>query len=112
MTETTTISRQPNTWVVVTGAASGIGYGVARRCVSDGYGVIAVDRGQGGLDALAAEAGQGVVALHVDLTNPDLEDIIVGCVRDLGLRDGAGAAGPRLHGLVNVAGVSDVILHD
>ena len=53
--------------VLVTGAASGIGRAIARRFVSDGAEVIAVDRDGDALAALAAEIG--VTPLVIDLSD-------------------------------------------
>jgi 2-hydroxycyclohexanecarboxyl-CoA dehydrogenase len=57
---------------VVTGGASGIGLGVARRFVADGYHVAVLDRDGAGAEAAATElAGSGgkVVAVQVDVAD-------------------------------------------
>jgi 3-hydroxybutyrate dehydrogenase len=53
---------------LVTGAASGIGSALARRLVADGAHVLAVDRDEAGLAALAAEVA-GVEAVPCDLAD-------------------------------------------
>lgn len=88
-------------WVVVTGAASGIGRAVATRCVADGWRVLAVDRDGPGLEALAAELGAPCRPAVADLRAADLEPRVLDA---LGLD--AGGADPVVHGLANVAGVS------
>jgi NAD(P)-dependent dehydrogenase (short-subunit alcohol dehydrogenase family) len=57
---------------VVTGGASGIGLGVARRFVADGHKVAVIDRNPATLKAAADEltaAGGEVLALEVDVTD-------------------------------------------
>ncbi len=57
---------------VVTGGASGIGLGVARGFVADGYDVAILDLDRAGLDAAADElraAGGTVAAVEVDVTD-------------------------------------------
>src|SRR5262249_3054714 len=53
---------------VVTGAASGIGEGIARRLARDGLGVVGVDRDEAGLARVAAD---GVTPLVADLARPE-----------------------------------------
>ena len=53
--------------VLVTGAASGIGFEVARLFVEAGARVLAADAAHGGLDALVAKLGDAVVPHIVDL---------------------------------------------
>lgn len=82
--------------VIVTGAASGIGRATASRVVREGGRVVAVDLAAERLDELTAEFGeQHVVTVPADITNAeDVERIIA-------------AAGSRIDGLANVAGVTD-----
>jgi NAD(P)-dependent dehydrogenase (short-subunit alcohol dehydrogenase family) len=57
---------------VVTGGASGIGLGVGRRFVADGYRVALLDRNGPAADAAAKELGAGgadVIALEVDVAD-------------------------------------------
>jgi NAD(P)-dependent dehydrogenase (short-subunit alcohol dehydrogenase family) len=56
---------------VVTGAASGIGLGVARRFVADGHQVALLDRDGAGAEAAAGELGPAgkVVAVEVDVAD-------------------------------------------
>ena len=54
---------------VVTGAAGGIGSATVRRLFAEGANVVAVDRDGAGIDALAAELGEGVLAVQADVTS-------------------------------------------
>ncbi|MBY0689770.1 SDR family oxidoreductase [Microbacterium marinilacus] len=82
--------------VIVTGAGSGIGRATASRVVREGGRVIAVDVSQERLDEFAAaHAGADVVALTADITDDE------GVARILA------AAGDRIDGLANVAGIMD-----
>jgi NAD(P)-dependent dehydrogenase (short-subunit alcohol dehydrogenase family) len=82
--------------VIVTGAASGIGRATASRIAREGGRVIAVDVSGDRLDGLAASlADAEVVPVAGDITQQsDIERIV-------------GAAGSRIDGLANVAGVND-----
>jgi NAD(P)-dependent dehydrogenase (short-subunit alcohol dehydrogenase family) len=53
---------------VVTGAASGIGAAIARRFVAEGGRVAGGDINEAALDAMAAELGDGFVAVRCDVT--------------------------------------------
>jgi 3-hydroxy acid dehydrogenase/malonic semialdehyde reductase len=57
----------------VTGATAGFGNAIAHRLVRDGWRVIAAGRRQERLDALAAELGDAVLPLRLDVT--DLEAV-------------------------------------
>lgn len=82
--------------VVVTGAASGIGHATASRIAREGGRVIAVDISAEKLEAFAASAPAGsVVAVAGDVTKQEDIDKIVA------------AAGGRIDGLANIAGVND-----
>jgi NAD(P)-dependent dehydrogenase (short-subunit alcohol dehydrogenase family) len=80
--------------VIVTGAGSGIGRAVAARVAAEGGKVVAVDISQERLDAAVAEM-PGAVAVAGDITS---EDAIAKVVA---------AAGGRVDGLANVAGIMD-----
>jgi 3-hydroxybutyrate dehydrogenase len=60
---------------LVTGAASGIGAAMARRLQADGAHVIAVDRDEAGLTALA-DALPGITAIPCDLSDLDAVDAL------------------------------------
>lgn len=80
--------------VIVTGAASGIGRATASRIAREGGRVVAADINAGPLDELAAEL-PGAVTVAGDISQAaDVERIIA-------------AAGERIDGLANIAGVMD-----
>lgn len=82
--------------VIVTGAASGIGRATASRIAREGGRVVAVDISGDRLDELVASLPENEVLTVVgDITKRDDIDRIVG------------AAGSRIYGLANVAGVND-----
>jgi NAD(P)-dependent dehydrogenase (short-subunit alcohol dehydrogenase family) len=56
---------------VVTGAGSGIGAAIARRFVAEGGRVAGGDINDAGLEAMAAELGEGFVGVHCDVTSED-----------------------------------------
>jgi NAD(P)-dependent dehydrogenase (short-subunit alcohol dehydrogenase family) len=69
---------------VVTGAASGIGLGVARQFVADGHRVALLDRDGTGAEAAAAELeaqGGKVIAVEVDVADRASVDAAFGRVR-------------------------------
>ena len=53
---------------VITGAASGIGAGLAREAVARGMQVVLADRDPGGLNAIAQELGSKALAVVTDVT--------------------------------------------
>ena len=57
---------------VVTGAASGIGLGMAQVLIQDGYKVLLTDINGEALDAAVAELGQNAYALQGDIADPAL----------------------------------------
>src|SRR5687768_16692497 len=70
---------------VVTGAASGIGLGVARQFAADGHSVALLDRdGVGAEQAAAALRAEGAsaVGLEVDVADWDAVPIAFGRIRD------------------------------
>ncbi|GAA2872894.1 SDR family NAD(P)-dependent oxidoreductase [Microbacterium arabinogalactanolyticum] len=80
--------------VIVTGAASGIGRATASRIAREGGRVIAADISADKLDALKDEL-PGIVTVAGDLTQQDAIDAVIA------------AAGDRIDGLANVAGIND-----
>jgi NAD(P)-dependent dehydrogenase (short-subunit alcohol dehydrogenase family) len=65
--------------VVVTGAASGIGRAMARRFAAEGArGVIVADLDGEGAERVAAELGDGALAVTCDVTDPDHADPLIG----------------------------------
>ena len=64
---------------LVTGAASGIGKAIVQRMAADGAHVVAVDRDEAGLTALADEVA-GVEAVVCDLSDLDAVDALPAAV--------------------------------
>ncbi|WP_374976885.1 SDR family NAD(P)-dependent oxidoreductase [Microbacterium trichothecenolyticum] len=94
--EKVTAGRFTGQTVIVTGAGSGIGRATASRVAREGGRVIAVDVSQERLDEfVAAHAGADVVALTADITD------------DEGVARIVEAAGDRIDGLANIAGIMD-----
>ncbi|WP_345752614.1 SDR family NAD(P)-dependent oxidoreductase [Microbacterium rhizophilus] len=94
--EKTTDGRFAGKTVIVTGAGSGIGRATASRVAREGGRVIAVDISQERLDEFhAAHSGAEVVTLTADITD------------DAGVAEIVAAAGDRIDGLANVAGIMD-----
>ncbi|WP_430646853.1 SDR family NAD(P)-dependent oxidoreductase [Agromyces sp. GXS1127] len=87
--------------VIVTGAGSGIGRATASRIAREGGTVVAVDVSQERLDALADELssaehdGAEVVTVVADITD------------DAKIAEIIAAAGGRIDGLANIAGIMD-----
>lgn len=82
--------------VIVTGAGSGIGRATASRIAREGGRVIAVDVSQERLDDFASEhAGAEIVTLVADITD------------DAKVAEIVAAAGDRIDGLANIAGIMD-----
>ena len=82
--------------VIVTGAGSGIGRATASRVAREGGRVIAVDVSQERLDEFAGEhTGADIVTLVADITD------------DAKVAEIVAAAGDRIDGLANIAGIMD-----
>ncbi|RZS63608.1 NAD(P)-dependent dehydrogenase (short-subunit alcohol dehydrogenase family) [Agromyces ramosus] len=82
--------------VIVTGAGSGIGRATASRIAREGGRVIAVDVSQERLDEFASEhVGADIVTLVADITD------------DAKVAEIVAAAGERIDGLANIAGIMD-----
>lgn len=82
--------------VIVTGAGSGIGRATASRVAREGGRVVAVDVSRERLDQFVADhPGADVVALTADITD------------DAGVAEIVRAAGDRIDGLANIAGIMD-----
>jgi NAD(P)-dependent dehydrogenase (short-subunit alcohol dehydrogenase family) len=94
--EKVTAGRFTGQTVIVTGAGSGIGRATASRVAREGGRVIAVDVSRDRLDEfVAAHAGADVVALTADITDDEHVAQIIE------------AAGERIDGLANIAGIMD-----
>jgi 3-hydroxybutyrate dehydrogenase len=65
--------------VLVTGAASGIGYALSKGFLKDGATVVAVDRNSEGLEPLAIK---GAIVLKVDISDPAQVEGMVGTAVD------------------------------
>jgi 3-oxoacyl-[acyl-carrier protein] reductase len=87
---------------IVTGAARGIGRGIALAFANEGAAVTIADRDEPGAKAVAAELGGGgarAIAVRVDVTKPDeIERMVARTKEELG----------GLHILVNNAGIDTV----
>ena len=81
---------------VITGAASGIGAGLAKQAVARGMKVVLADRDQAGLEKVAAELGEQAMAVVTDVTSQASLDA---------LADKAYAAFGQVDLLFNNAGV-------
>ncbi len=93
--EQVTAGRFTGKTVIVTGAASGIGRATASRIAREGGRVIAVDITADGLKTLAEDLGDAIVPVTADITS------------DTGIAEIVSAAGDRIDGLANIAGVVD-----
>ncbi|MCA1306857.1 SDR family oxidoreductase [Microbacterium esteraromaticum] len=95
-TERITPARFAGKTVIVTGAASGIGRATAARIAREGGRVIASDIAADKLDALKDELSDAdITVIAGDLTTQPAIDAV------------AAAAGDRIDGLANVAGIND-----
>lgn len=89
--------------VIVTGAAKGIGAGIAEAFVRAGWSVVAVDRDRAPLDALASRIGGTVVTLAGDVADRATNDSAVKTAIDRfgGLDAAVGNAGVTLPKLID-----------
>lgn len=90
-----TLTPQDERTIIVTGAGSGIGHATAVRLAGEGTKVIAVDISRERLRQLAQELGDRVDTIDGDLTDQLTVDRVLA------------AAGTRIDGLANVAGIMD-----
>ncbi|MCS6587594.1 SDR family NAD(P)-dependent oxidoreductase [Curtobacterium flaccumfaciens] len=99
MTDTTTAGRFTGRTIIVTGAGSGIGRATATRIANEGGRVIATDVVGDRLDALRTELeGFAVETVVGDVAARETIDALIA------------AAGDRVDGLANVAGIMDAFL--
>jgi 3-hydroxy acid dehydrogenase / malonic semialdehyde reductase len=61
---------------LITGAAGGMGRAIIKALVADGYRIVAADRDQAGLDALAREYGASLHPMLLDVTDEARVDAI------------------------------------
>jgi NAD(P)-dependent dehydrogenase (short-subunit alcohol dehydrogenase family) len=83
----------------ITGAASGIGRGTARRLLADGWTVVALDLSESGLAALATELTEYAPRLETQVADVRSEASLAAAFADIERRHG------RLNGLVASAGL-------
>lgn len=82
--------------IIVTGAGSGIGRATARRIISEGGRVVAVDVASDRLDDLTTASPNGtVVPVRADITSTEGREAVLAAV------------GGRVDGLANIAGIMD-----
>src|SRR6185503_19702637 len=83
----------------ITGGASGIGQGTAKRLLGDGWTVVALDRDKAGLEALRKEFASHGDRLQTQLCDVTSVESVTSAFAELGKRYG------RLNGLVCSAGL-------
>jgi len=86
----------------ITGGASGIGRGTARRLLEEGWTVVALDVAEGQLDALRRDFASHGDRLHMQVCDVTSVESVAGAFEAIGSRFG------RLNGLVCSAGVLKV----
>lgn len=94
--EVITSGRFDGSVLVVTGAGSGIGRATASRIAREGGRVVAVDVSAKGLEELAAE-----------LPDAKITTVVADITDDAGVAAIVEAAGERIDGLANIAGIMD-----
>jgi 3-oxoacyl-[acyl-carrier protein] reductase len=82
-------------WALITGAGSGMGWATAERFLRGGWGVLALDKAEASITALASAHEGAVIAAVVDIVER-------GAVKEAIERSGIA---PRLFAALNVAGV-------
>lgn len=80
---------------LVTGGGTGIGAAITRRLVADGYAVVIGGRRRDRLDAVAAELGEAVTPLQLDVTDPSSVAAGIGSLErlDILVNNAGGALG-------------------
>lgn len=91
------VNELPGRVAIVTGAASGLGRGIAQRFAAEGARVVIADVDVDGGEALAAALGDDAIFVRTDVSDPDQVGALVAA---------AVAKFGRLHVMVNNAGVS------
>ncbi|TPN38456.1 SDR family oxidoreductase [Mesorhizobium sp. B1-1-6] len=89
--------------ILITGAASGIGAAIARRCVEENARVACADRDMAATQALVASLGSNALAVGCDVTEPDsVKSAVATTGRAFGGLDGLvhNAAAPSTDGTV------------
>jgi 3-oxoacyl-[acyl-carrier protein] reductase len=89
------VSRPAAGVAIVTGAARGIGEAIARRLHADGYRIVVADVDLSGAERVAAELGEGVLAVHHDVRELDSWERLVD--------ESRASLGDDLYALVNNA---------
>ncbi len=91
------VNELPGRVAIVTGAASGLGRGIAQRFAAEGARVVIADVDVDGGEALAAALGNDAIFVHTDVSDPDqVGALVAATVAKFG----------GLHVMVNNAGVS------
>ena len=93
------MSTTPTTVALITGGASGIGFAIARKLLSQGSTVALVDLGAERLQAAARQLGGDVLTFEADITSEDSVQRAVGQLL---------ASRQRIDVLVNSAGITGI----
>lgn len=98
----------PTRWIVVTGAAGGLGQAVVERCLKDGFRVLALCREEPTLEVGLLDPR--VDRISIDLRDPGLAEAVARRLESNGVSSAAGVIGAelsdRLAGVAHVAGIS------